>query len=117
MRKIFLESKMLWPIVVLILILVINLFFDPNFLQIDMRNGRLIGSLIDIINRVAQLMLITIGMTLVIATSAIDLSVGSVVAISGAMASVTVADAANGSLAPLFLSIFLATGLSVLVGA
>lgn len=117
MRKIFLESKMFWPIVVLILILVINLFFDSNFLQIELRNGRLVGSLIDIINRGAPLMLITIGMTLVIATSGIDLSVGSVVAISGAMASVTVADAANGSLAPLFLAIFLALGLSVLVGA
>jgi len=117
MRKIFFESKMFWPIVVLILILIINLFFDPNFLQIEMRNGRLAGSLIDIVNRGAPLMLITIGMTLVIATSGIDLSVGSVVAISGAMASVTVADAANGGLAPLFLAIFLALGLSVLVGA
>lgn len=117
MKKILRESKMFWPLVVLILILVINLFFDPNFLQIEMRNGRFAGSLIDIINRGAPLMLITIGMTLVIATSGIDLSVGSVVAISGAMASVTVADATNGSLSPLFLAIFLALGLSVLVGA
>jgi simple sugar transport system permease protein len=47
---------------------------------------RLFGSLIDILNRGAQTMLLTIGMTLVFATGGIDLSVGSVLAISGSMA-------------------------------
>ena len=50
------------------------------------REKRLFGSLIDILNRGAPTMLLTIGMTLVYATGGIDLSVGSVLAISGAMA-------------------------------
>ena len=48
-----------------------------------MRDGHLYGSLIDILNRGAPLMLVALGMTLVIATGGIDLSVGAVVAISG----------------------------------
>lgn len=50
------------------------------------RERRLFGSLVDILNRGAPIMLLTIGMTLVYATGGIDLSVGSVLAISGAMA-------------------------------
>ena len=50
------------------------------------KERRLFGSLIDILNRGAPTMLLTIGMTLVYATGGIDLSVGSVLAISGAMA-------------------------------
>ena len=50
------------------------------------RERRLFGSLVDILNRGAPIMLLTIGMTLVYATGGIDLSVGSILAISGAMA-------------------------------
>ncbi len=50
------------------------------------RERRLFGSLVDIVNRGAPIMLLTIGMTLIYATGGIDLSVGSVLAISGAMA-------------------------------
>ena len=50
------------------------------------RERRFFGSLIDILNRAAPIMLLTIGMTLVYATGGIDLSVGSVLAISGAIA-------------------------------
>ncbi|PJN87743.1 sugar ABC transporter permease [Bacillus sp. mrc49] len=51
-----------------------------------MKNGHLFGSLIDILNRVIPLLIISIGMTLVIAKGGIDISVGSVLAISGALA-------------------------------
>ena len=50
-----------------------------------MKDGHLYGSLIDILRFGAPLMLVALGMTLVIATGGIDLSVGSVVAISGAL--------------------------------
>ena len=50
-----------------------------------MRGGHLYGSLIDIVRFGAPLMLVALGMTLVIATGGIDLSVGAVVAISGAL--------------------------------
>lgn len=110
------KSKLFWPIVVLVFILLFNLFFDPSFFIIEVKNGHLTGSLIDIINRGAPLILISIGMTLVIATKGIDLGVGSVIAMSGAIAAVTVTGGNQASLMPLFLAIALALGLSVLTG-
>lgn len=61
-----------------------------QFLSIRNVNGRLLGSLIDIFNQGAPIMLLALGMTLVIATKGIDLSVGSVVAIAGATAAVLI---------------------------
>ncbi len=49
-----------------------------------LQDGRLYGSLIDILHNGAPLALVALGMTLVIATRGIDLSVGAVVAIAGA---------------------------------
>ena len=49
--------------------------------HLDLQNGRLYGSLIDMLNRGAPVALLAIGMTLVIATAGIDLSVGAVMAI------------------------------------
>ena len=64
------------------------------------RERRLFGSLVDIVNRGAPIMLLTIGMTLVYATGGIDLSVGSVLAISGAMSAFLIRpEYASGSLA------------------
>ncbi|MHC4129944.1 MAG: ABC transporter permease, partial [Planctomycetota bacterium] len=53
---------------------------------LEVRDGRLYGSLIDILDRAAPLMLVSVAMTLVIATGGIDLSVGAVMAIAGAIA-------------------------------
>lgn len=58
----------------------------PGFFDISIANGRLYGSAIDILNRGAPVALLAIGMTLVIATKGIDLSVGAVMAICGAVA-------------------------------
>lgn len=58
----------------------------PGFFDIRIANGRLYGSPIDILNRGAPVALLAIGMTLVIATRGIDLSVGAVMAICGATA-------------------------------
>ena len=54
------------------------------------RDGHLYGSLIDILNRAAPLMLVALGMTLVIATRGIDISVGAVVAIAAAVAALMI---------------------------
>ncbi|MBN2527742.1 MAG: ABC transporter permease [Deltaproteobacteria bacterium] len=78
--------KLLWPAVALLVILLFNVFFTENFLNIEVKDGHLFGSLIDILNRGAPVLIISIGMTLVYATGGIDLSVGSVIAISGAVA-------------------------------
>lgn len=53
--------------------------------MIEMKDGHFYGVTIDILNRAAPLMLLAIGMTLVIATKGIDISVGSMIAISGAV--------------------------------
>lgn len=116
MFKSMMKSKLFWPILVLLLILLINLFFDRSFFSIEIRNGHLTGSLIDILNRGAPLMLISIGMTLVIATKGIDLSVGSVIAMSGAIAAMTVASTDGAGLSPLFMAIGLSLLICTLVG-
>jgi ribose/xylose/arabinose/galactoside ABC-type transport system permease subunit len=79
-------NKLLWPLVALGLILLFNILFTPGFINLEIKDGRLFGSLIDIINRGAPVMLLSIGMTLVFATGGIDLSVGAVMAIAGALA-------------------------------
>jgi ribose/xylose/arabinose/galactoside ABC-type transport system permease subunit len=83
-------NKLIWPIIALILVLLFNLFFTPHFFQIGIKNGHFFGSLIDILNRAAPVLIVAIGMTLVIATGGIDLSVGAVMAISGAIAALMI---------------------------
>ncbi|MBK0030765.1 ABC transporter permease [Erwinia sp. S43] len=70
----------------LILVLLIDSMVANNFFAIHLQDGRLFGSPIDILNRAAPVAILAIGMTLVIATGGIDLSVGAVMAIAGATA-------------------------------
>ena len=82
----FAGTRIFWPIVLLVVLLVINLIAFPGFFTITIQNGHLFGSLIDILRNGAPTLIIAVGMTLVIATRGIDLSVGAVCAISGAVA-------------------------------
>jgi simple sugar transport system permease protein len=75
-----------WPIAILVLLLAYNLIRDPGFFAISILDGHLYGSLIDILHAGSKLMIIAMGLTLVVATRGIDISVGAVVAISGAVA-------------------------------
>ena len=82
------KSKVTSALMVLALLLIFNLFFTKNFFVITVRDGHLFGTIIDIINRGAPVMLLSMGMTLVIAsTGGTDLSVGAVIAITAAMVS------------------------------
>jgi simple sugar transport system permease protein len=82
------KSKVFSALIVLALLLLFNLFFTKNFFVITIHDGHLFGTLIDIINRGAPLMLLSMGMTLVIAsTGGTDLSVGAIIAITAAMVS------------------------------
>lgn len=91
------KRRINWPtgmpqLLALILVLVADSLVAPHFFQIVLQDGRLFGSPIDILNRAAPVALLAIGMTLVIATGGIDLSVGAIMAIAGATAaSMTVA--------------------------
>lgn len=67
------------------LVVVVTLFY-PGFLSVQLTDGRLVGPVIDILKRSAPVALLAVGMTLVIATRGIDLSVGATMAICGAVA-------------------------------
>jgi ribose/xylose/arabinose/galactoside ABC-type transport system permease subunit len=82
----FTNSKLCWPLAALFFVLLFNFFFTKNFFTIEIKDGHFYGVTIDILNRATPLMLLAIGMTLVIATKGIDISVGSMIAISGAVA-------------------------------
>ena len=84
------ESRLFWPLVALVLILTTDAIFAPGFFKIGVVNGHLYGNLIDVFNNSAPLMLVSIGMTMVIATGGVDLSVGAVIAISAAMGAVLI---------------------------
>ncbi len=73
-------------LIALAVILLLNFIMFPQFFNVTIQNGRLYGSLIDVLNRGAPVALLATGMTLVIATKGIDLSVGAVIAICGAVA-------------------------------
>jgi Ribose/xylose/arabinose/galactoside ABC-type transport systems, permease components len=67
-------------------ILLVNWSVSPQFFDVRLQDGRLFGSVVDVFNRGAPVALLSIGMVLVIATRGIDLSVGAVMAIAGAIA-------------------------------
>ncbi len=93
-RAASLASKpLLWPVLALVVLLVINVIANPSFLGVRMQDGHLYGNLIDILRNGAPVLLIALGMTLVIATRGIDLSVGAIAAIAGAVACVYIAGA------------------------
>ena len=70
----------------LVLLLLLNWFIFPPFFNVSLVDGRLTGSVIDVLNRAAPVALLALGMAAVIATRGIDLSVGAVMAIAGAVA-------------------------------
>jgi ribose/xylose/arabinose/galactoside ABC-type transport system permease subunit len=82
----FARSRIFWPVVALVALLVANTLKTSSFLNVRVQDGHLFGALVDIARNSSPLLLVALGMTLVIATRGIDLSVGAVVAISGAVA-------------------------------
>jgi len=80
------ENKLFFPIVALAIILLFDLIFIPNFFSITFEQGHLYGDLIDTLRNGAPVMALAIGMTLVIATGGVDLSVGAIMAIVSSIA-------------------------------
>ena len=85
-------------IAALVLLVVGNALFTPNFATA--------GNFWNILLQVSTVVLVAIGMTLVIATGGVDLSVGSVMAIAGAVAATRLGD-----------GMFLAVALALVAGA
>ncbi len=97
------DSRLFWPLVAWVIILLFDALFAPGFFQIGLiedpvYGNHLYGNLIDVFNNGAPLMLVAIGMTLVIATGGVDLSVGAVIAISAAMGAVLINPALGNQL-------------------
>ncbi|MFB4308372.1 ABC transporter permease [Actinomadura sp. GTD37] len=106
------RSTLFWPVTVLVAMLLGNVIFTHGFLAVRIRQGHLYGSLIDILLFGAPLILVALGMTVVIATGGIDLSVGATVAISGALACYLISEGHG-----LFVAIGAAVVVSLLLGA
>lgn len=103
----FTHSRFLGPLCALGVLLLVNSIISPAFFALEIKDGRLFGSLVDVLNRGAPVALLAIGMSLVIATGGIDLSVGAVIAICGAVC----ANALNAGADPaVVVGLALATG-------
>lgn len=92
--------------IALALLIILNLAFTPGFASID--NFR------NILVQVTPTMLVAVGMTFVIATGGIDLSVGSVMAIASAVAAISLD---YGAGAAILLGLLAATGVGAFNGA
>ena len=90
MKRLHLERLANPQLLALAGVLLINWLLFPNFFRITWQDGRLFGSLIDVINRGAPVAILAIGMTGVIATKGVDLSVGAIMAVCGAVAATMV---------------------------
>jgi simple sugar transport system permease protein len=82
------RSKIFWAVMAELVILLVSVILRHDFLKvvINAQTGMLYGVPIDILNRSSEITIIAMGMTLVIALGGTDLSVGALVAVSGAMA-------------------------------
>jgi galactofuranose transport system permease protein len=80
------ENSLFFPFVALALILLFDLIFIPNFFHISFQQGHLYGSLIDILRNSTPVIALAIGMTMVIATGGVDLSVGAIMAMVSSVA-------------------------------
>lgn len=93
----------------LAVILFLNWLAFPGFFDLRIQDGRLFGSLVDVLNRGAPVAILAIGMTAVIASKGVDLSVGAVMAMAGAVAATMTVD---GHSLPVVLLSALAVGVA-----
>lgn len=109
MKRLHLERLANPQLLALVAVLLINWLLFPNFFRVSWQDGRLFGSVIDVINRGAPVAILAIGMTGVIATKGVDLSVGAIMAVCGAVAATMVV---AGYPAPVAVIAALAVGLA-----
>lgn len=115
----FFHTPYAWGLVAIAVLLIVNLLRDPTYLAITLNpaNGHLVGNVLDILRASAPILMIAVGMCLVIATGGIDLSVGSVMAVSGAVSMEALnALGPSSSTAAALGALALAIGLSTVLG-
>jgi len=77
--------RALWPLAALALLLAADAALSPGFFAVRVVEGRLFGNVVDILYRVTPTALVALGMAVVIGTKGVDLSVGSIISIVGAV--------------------------------
>lgn len=113
-----LRRPQLWSVVILLVLVAINTAVRPDFFAISVRRGALYGSIPDIVRDAAPLMLVSLGMLLVIAVRGLDLSVGAVLSVGGAVALAVIAASPHpGSMDAVGLGIAAGLGVGILLGA
>ncbi|MEN9577956.1 MAG: hypothetical protein RJA70_965 [Pseudomonadota bacterium] len=110
------KHRELWPLLGLLGLLLFNFFFSNNFLAVEVRDGAFYGTPLNILNQGSEVMLLAIGMTMVIAVKGIDLSVGSVMALSGAVCVMAMKDGSSFFVAAL-IGLVIATIVGFVNGA
>lgn len=118
--KTALHTPWFWAIVGIALLLLINTIKSPSYLAISVNptTGLLTGNVLDILRVSAPIIMIALGMTFVIATEGIDLSVGSMMAVGGAVAMEMLSTLnAPTSVGAMFAAIGLALLLTIALGA
>ncbi len=114
-----LRTSWFWAIIGIVVLLAINTIKDPNYLALGVNptTGMVTGNLLDILRISAPIIMIALGMTFVIATKGIDLSVGSMMAIGGAVSMQTLSDLQEPtSVAAMLQAIGLSVLLAVILG-
>ncbi|MFV0440585.1 MAG: ABC transporter permease [Lachnospirales bacterium] len=105
------------PILCLVVVLLSNLLNSPDFFYISINNGVLFGSIVDVVNRASELVILAVGMTLVTAVSGgQDISVGAVMAVAAAVCcqilsggEVSVTELSNPIIVGFFMAVLAAT--------
>jgi simple sugar transport system permease protein len=83
--KRILENRLTFSIALLFIILIQNIITTPHFFQMTITNGLLFGYIPSLLDNASQLIIVTLGMTLITAVAGgQDISVGSMMAISAA---------------------------------
>ncbi len=78
-----LNNRLTFSLVVLLIVVVQNIITTPTFFNISIANGLITGYIPDILDEASLLVIVTMGMTLVIAaTGGVDISVGAIMAIA-----------------------------------
>src|SRR5262245_53120270 len=112
------QHALFWPSTTLLLLLVVCAVFNPSFLGVAWQDGHLYGNLVDILNRAAPLIVVSLGMTLVIAVRGLDISVGAVVAIAATVAALMIGGSFNaGGAVASEHPLWVALGTALLVAA
>lgn len=116
--KALVRKHFFWAIVAIVVMLAVNVIRDPGYLAFTLDGaGNISGNLIHILREAAPILMIAVGMSLVIATGGIDLSVGSLMAVAGAVSMQFLSGVDDrSSVGAMFAALGLSIGLTAVLG-